>query len=67
MRNSLVATTGLKLVRSANPRLRAGRRRLILIMSLLALAGVGAAFGVVTAPAPPSGTHIGPLSYFPYE
>ncbi|MFZ5718756.1 MAG: hypothetical protein ACOY5Y_04735 [Pseudomonadota bacterium] len=67
MRSSFIATTGQKLVRGPSLRTRLRHRRLRLLAACLALAGAGAALGIVTAPPASVDGRIGPLSYFPSE
>ena len=68
IRNSFVATTGLKLARTPSVRDVARRRLLVVSGVLLSLAFAGFGFGLATAPPEAQTTvHTGPFSYFPSE
>ena len=69
MRSSLVATRGLKLVRSRSAREEAARRRRP-SADAGAVAGLALASGLVgylTAPSGPAEPRTGPFSYFPSQ
>lgn len=69
MRSSLIATKGLKLVRSPSARQEAARRRLAVLGAVVSLAVLSGLVGHLTAP--PSSVELaartGPFSYFPSQ
>ena len=69
MRSSLVATKGLKLVRSPNVRVEVARRRLMVMGAAVGLVLLSAAFGYLAAPQGGGETAVrtGPFSYFPSQ
>jgi hypothetical protein len=67
MRSSLVATKGLKLVRSRSLRDDAARRRWAVVGAVAGLALASGVVGYFTAPSGPAEHRTGPFSYFPSE
>jgi len=67
MRSSLVATKGLKLVRSRSVREDAARRRWVVAGAIAGLALAGGLAGYLTAPSGPGEVPTGPFSYFPSQ
>ena len=69
LRSSLVATKGLKLVRSRSVREDTARRRLVVAGAVAGLAAVGGLLGYLAAPSGSAelAAASGPFSYFPSE
>ena len=69
MRSSLVATKGLKLVRSRSVGEDIARRRLAVVGAVVGLAVVSGLLGYLTAPSGSAelAAATGPFSYFPSE
>ena len=67
MRSSLVATRGLKLVRSRSEREEAARRRWAVAGAVAGLALASGLVGYLTAPSGPAEPRTGPFSYFPSQ
>jgi hypothetical protein len=67
MRSSLVATKGLKLVRSRSVREDAARRRWAVAGAVAGLALAGGLAGYLAAPSGPAELRTGPFSYFPSQ
>jgi len=67
MRSSLIATQGLKLVRSRSVRDDAARRRWAVIGAIAGLALASGLAGYLTAPSGPAELRTGPFSYFPSQ
>ena len=67
MRNSLIASSGLKLARTPSVREVAQRRRLAVLAAVVGLALVSGVVGVLTGPQAPAdaAARTGPFSYFP--
>jgi hypothetical protein len=67
MRSSLIATTGLKLVRSRNVRQDAARRRWAVVGAVVGLAVASGLVGYLTTPSGPAELRTSPFSYFPSQ
>lgn len=67
MRSSLVATRGLKLVRTRSLREEASRRRWAVVGAVAGLALVSGLVGYVTAPVQADPGRTSPFSYFPSQ
>jgi hypothetical protein len=67
MRSSLVATKGLKLVRSRSVREDATRRRWMVAGAAAGLALASGLLGYLTTPSGPADIRTGPFSYFPSQ
>ena len=67
MRSSLIATTGLKLVRSRNLRQDAARRRWAVVGVIAGLALASGLVGYLTAPSGSAELRTDPVSYFPSQ
>jgi hypothetical protein len=67
MRSSLIATRGLKLVRSRSVREDAARRRWAVLGAVVGLALASGVMGYLTAPSVPAEPRTGPFSYFPSQ
>jgi hypothetical protein len=67
MRSSYATPRGAMLLKSPNVRQQAGRRRLVVVCVILALALASGLLGSVIRPGPdlPSRPATGPFSYFP--
>ena len=67
MRSSLVATTGLRLVRGPSVRRDAARRRWTVVGAIASLALASGLIGYLTTPAGVNEPRTGPFSYFPSQ
>lgn len=67
MRSSLIATRGLKLVRTRSVRQDAARRRWTVVGAVAGLAIASGMAGYLTAPSGPTDARTGPFSYFPTQ
>ena len=68
MRSSLIATKGLKLVRTPSARVEAHRRRLMVLGAILGLALLSIVGGYLAAPSRAADpVRTGPFSYFPSQ